>query len=332
MHSMILATNSIGLPSLVASHSFLHLHFVLCWFDWRIKFLLLLLLLLLCYILNLSSTHPSHRLTLCIVSRLFTEVIFLIHKTAARCWQAWPDSARPGPTRPNPARPGPTRPDELNAHRKQYSVPNVLCILYARFFGDEKRQTNHGTQSIRAVQRGHLKDCTSHLRRAARICPGADPFYLLLGWSRRHRSASGLQSARVRRRPTNLRIDGSERCCWSYGSYVALHRVCRVMDELKSTPAQPIKNRVDMARHESPIVALRWIQHDSLWCWRPASRLCSRSWYPDRQQHDTFESRQQFGWHLLLSATPVTYHPTVPDDRCCTFASSGPDPHPNRLL
>ena len=28
-----------------------------------------------------------------------------------------------------------------------------------------------------------------------------------------YRSASGLQSARVRRRPTNLRIDGSERCC-----------------------------------------------------------------------------------------------------------------------
>ena len=27
------------------------------------------------------------------------------------------------------------------------------------------------TQSIRAVQRGHLKDCTSHLRRAARVRP-----------------------------------------------------------------------------------------------------------------------------------------------------------------
>ena len=25
----------------------------------------------------------------------------------------------------------------------------------------------------------------------------------------------------------------------------------------------------------------------------------------------------------------VTYHPTVPDDRCCTLAGSGPDPHPN---
>ena len=43
------------------------------------------------------------------------------------------------------------------------------------------------------------------------------------------------------------------------------------------------------------------------------------------------ESRQQCGWHLFLSATPVTYHPTVPDDRCCTFAGSGPDPHPNWL-
>ena len=42
-----------------------------------------------------------------------------------------------------------------------------------------------------------------------------------------------------------------------------------------------------MARHESPNAALWWIQHDSLWCWRPASRLCSRSWCPDRQQHDT---------------------------------------------
>ena len=37
----------------------------------------------------------------------------------------------------------------------------------------------HGTQSIRAVQRGHLEDCTSHLRHAARVRPGADPFHLL---------------------------------------------------------------------------------------------------------------------------------------------------------
>ena len=79
-------------------------------------------------------------------------------------------------------------------------------------------------------------------------------------------STSWLQSAHVRRRPTNQRIDGSERCCWSYGSYVALHRVRRVVDELKSIPAQSIENRVDMARHESPIAALWRIQHDSLWC------------------------------------------------------------------
>ena len=62
MHSMILATNSIGLPSLVASHSFLHLHFVLCWFDWRINFLLLLLLLSTVHFLrpfiSWTLTHP----------------------------------------------------------------------------------------------------------------------------------------------------------------------------------------------------------------------------------------------------------------------------------
>ena len=69
-----------------------------------------------------------------------------------------------------------------------------------------------------------------------------------------------------------------------------------------------------------------------LWCWRPAGRLCSQPRCSDRQQHDTFESRQQRGWHLLLSATPVTYHPTVPDDICRTLAGSGSDPHPSRLL
>ena len=190
-----------------------------------------------------------------------------------------------------------------------------------------------GRMSIRSVQRGHLKDCTSHLRCAAGVRPGADPFYhFQLGRSSRHRSPSRLQRARIRLGPTNIWIDGPERCCWSDGSYVNVHRVRRVMDELKSTPAQSIKNRVDMARHESPIAALWRIQHDSLWCWRPASRLCPRSRCPDRQQHDTFESRQQRGWHLLLSATPVTYHPTVPDDRCCTLTGSGSDPHPSRLL
>ena len=74
------------------------------------------------------------------------------------------------------------------------------------------RVISHGTQSICAVQRGHQKDCTSHLRGAARIRLGADPFPFLLGRSRRHRSASGLQSARVCRRLTNIWIDGSERC------------------------------------------------------------------------------------------------------------------------
>ena len=38
----------------------------------------------------------------------------------------------------------------------------------------------HGTQSIRAVQRGHLKNCTSHLRRASRVRPGADPSIILI--------------------------------------------------------------------------------------------------------------------------------------------------------
>ena len=55
---LLLATNSIGLPSLVASHSFLHLHFVLCWFDWRINFLLLLARRLLRYE-DMTSVHIS---------------------------------------------------------------------------------------------------------------------------------------------------------------------------------------------------------------------------------------------------------------------------------
>ena len=71
-------------------------------------------------------------------------------------------------------------------------------------------------------------------------------------------------------------IEGSEQCCWSDDSYVDLYRVCCIVDELKSTPAQSIKNRVDMAGYESLISAL--------WCWRQASRLCSRSRFPNRQQ------------------------------------------------
>ena len=105
---------------------------------------------------------------------------------------------------------------------------------------------------------------TSHLRCAAGVRPGADPLHILLDRSRCHRSASGLQSTRVHRWPTNIWIDGSKRCCWSDGSYVVLYRVCCVMDELKSTPAQSIQNRVDLARYQSPITALRRIQHDSL--------------------------------------------------------------------
>ena len=146
----------------------------------------------------------------------------------------------------------PSRPQRRVRHGRPSHSTRLPCA-WLRYQGaghSVDRVIPHGTQSIRAVQRGHLKDCTSNLRRATRVRPGADPFYLLLGRSRRHRSASGLQIARVRRQPTNIRIDGSERCCWSYGSNVALHRVCRVMDELKSTPAQSIKNRVDMARHE----------------------------------------------------------------------------------
>ena len=66
----------------------------------------------------------------------------------------------------------------------------------------------HGTQPIRAVQRGHFKDCTSPLRCAAGIRPGVDPgvdtLHLLLGRSHRHRSSSRLQGARVRRRPIQI--------------------------------------------------------------------------------------------------------------------------------
>ena len=60
--------------------------------------------------------------------------------------------------------------------------------------------------------------------------------------------------------------------------------------------------------------------------------LCSRSWCPNRQQHDTLESRQQCSWHLFLSAAPATHHPTFPDDRCCTLAGLGFNPHSSRLL
>ena len=45
----------------------------------------------------------------------------------------------------------------------------------------------------------------------------------------------------------------------------------------------------------------------------------------------TLESRQQRSWHLFLSAAPATHHPTFPDDRCCTLAGSGFDPHSSRL-
>ena len=61
----------------------------------------------------------------------------------------------------------------------------------------------HGTQSIRVVQRGHLKDCT---RCVAGVRPGADPLHLLLGRGRHHHSAPGLRSA-------NIWIDDSEWCC-----------------------------------------------------------------------------------------------------------------------
>ena len=124
------------------------------------------------------------------------------------------------------------------------------------------RVLSHRTQSIRTVQQGHLKDCTSHLRCAAGVRPGADPLHILLGWSRCHRSASGLQSACVRKRPTNIWIDGTERCCWSDGSYVDLYRVRRVVDEFKSTPAQSIQDRVDLAWYKSTIYCTA---KDSAW-------------------------------------------------------------------
>ena len=34
----------------------------------------------------------------------------------------------------------------------------------------------------------------------------------------------------------------------------------------------------------------------------------------------------------FLSAAPATHYPTFPDDRCCTLAGSGFDPHSSRLL
>ena len=43
----------------------------------------------------------------------------------------------------------------------------------------------------------------------------------------------------------NIWIDDTERCCWSDGSYVDLYRVRCVVDELKSTPAQSVQERVD---------------------------------------------------------------------------------------
>ena len=46
----------------------------------------------------------------------------------------------------------------------------------------------------------------------------------------------------------------------------------------------------------------------------------------------TWQEEEERGWHLLLSATHVTYHKTFLDDRCCTLAGSGSDPHPSRLL
>ena len=43
------------------------------------------------------------------------------------------------------------------------------------------RVLSHRMQSIRAVQLGHFKDCTSHLRCATRVRSGADPLHILLG-------------------------------------------------------------------------------------------------------------------------------------------------------
>ena len=91
--------------------------------------------------------------------------------------------------------------------------------------------------------------------------------------------------------------------------------------------AQPVSGRANSPLSGGP--SALWKRGTIFLDWRQAIRLCSRS---DQQQPGTFESRQQCGWHLLSSATTVTYHPTVPDDRCCTLAGSGPDPHPNRLL
>ena len=89
----------------------------------------------------------------------------------------------------------------------------ILFDRLAHDYGIRGIVISHWTQSIRAVQRSQLKHCTSNLRRAARVRPGADPLHFLIGRSRRHRSASGLPSASVRRRLINLRIDGPERCC-----------------------------------------------------------------------------------------------------------------------
>ena len=166
----------------------------------------------------------------------------------------------------------------------------------------------HGTQSIRAVQRGHLKDCTSQLRCASRVRPGADTLYLLLGRSRRHRSTARLQ--RCTRSPTTYKSTDRR----PKTVLLILWLVCRSASSVsrhgwvKSTTAQSTKNRFDMARYESPIAALWWIQHDSFWCWRSASRLCSRSWCPDRQQNDTFESRQQ------RVSCPLFLDPTRPGE------------------
>ena len=106
------------------------------------------------------------------------------------------------------------------------------------------------------------------------------------------------------RRPTDIRIDGSRRRRWPDGSDVELCRVCRVMDQLKSTTAQPIQDRVDLAGNKSPFAALRRSHNEHLWSWCPSGRVRSRSRCPDRQQHDVRFWTTSTTW---LASAPTSY-------------------------
>ena len=149
----------------------------------------------------------------------------------------------------------PSRPRCCIRHgRPSHSTRSTCARLRYQGTGHSvDRVISHRTQSVRAVQQSHPQRLYQSPPACCKVPSWGLSFSFLLSRSRSHRSASGLQSARVCRRPTNI---------WICGLYVDLYRVCCVMYELKLTPAQSIKNRVDMAGHELPIAALAT---DSTW-------------------------------------------------------------------